>query len=157
MIFRQATIKEFLSLWKGPEFAGKQFHYYIENDISEFWIIQDTEKITGKLYLFKKLNDTDIADGNSIAYITNFFVLPEYRGQGLGTKLLKRTFERLKELGFSYASVGVNESEESNMRLYKKLGFTQLIRKCSYDVICLDENENQISTEEYLLIKKELT
>lgn len=45
-----------------------------------------------------------------------------YRGQGIGTALMRQMLERLREKGYPRASLGVNK-ENYALRMYEKLGF----------------------------------
>jgi ribosomal protein S18 acetylase RimI-like enzyme len=49
-------------------------------------------------------------------------VLPNYRGQGIGTKLLVRLFELLRERGYQATSLSV-QKENPAFRLYRRLGY----------------------------------
>lgn len=46
----------------------------------------------------------------------------EYRGQGIGTALMERMLELLKNKGYRRVSLGVNK-ENYAVRMYKKVGF----------------------------------
>ena len=50
-------------------------------------------------------------------------VLPEYRGRGIGTVLMKAMISRLKTDGFRAASLSVQKQNVSAVQLYRKLGF----------------------------------
>lgn len=49
-------------------------------------------------------------------------LLPEYRGMGIGTALMKRMLEALKELGYARVSLSVWRANPA-ARLYRRLGF----------------------------------
>ena len=59
--------------------------------------------------------------GSELAYIA---VCPRFRGQGIGTRLVERGFERLQTLGILNCWVKTLESTPENIRFYEKLGFT---------------------------------
>ena len=59
----------------------------------------------------------------------------EYRGKGIGTLLMKRMLELLKEKGFQKASLAV-QKKNAAVRMYKRAGFH-----------IVDENE-----EEYIMV-----
>jgi ribosomal protein S18 acetylase RimI-like enzyme len=50
-------------------------------------------------------------------------VLPGYRGQGIGTKLLARLFQELQDLGVKSVSLSVDLRNPA-VRLYERFGFT---------------------------------
>jgi len=153
---READLFEFDALWDGDTEAGKQFFKHLESGTAKLWVAEIDEEIIGDLYLFFKLGDSDFADGDSKAYITNFSVKPEYRGQGIGTRLLKKVFEKLRQGGFTDVAIGVNESEKQNIRLYQKLGFTTEVKRYSLDPICVNSDKSPVATAEFLLLSKYL-
>ncbi|GLY12442.1 ribosomal protein S18-alanine N-acetyltransferase [Pseudobacillus badius] len=55
--------------------------------------------------------------------ITNIAILPEYRGRGLGEKLLVAVMNAAKKKGAAVMSLEVRVSNEPAQGLYKKLGF----------------------------------
>ena len=59
----------------------------------------------------------------------------EYRGQGIGTQLMLKILEFLKEQGYKKASLAVQKTNYA-VKMYEKLGFRTV-----------DEN-----TEEYIMI-----
>ena len=58
-------------------------------------------------------------------------LIPEYRGQGLGSKLLSSVIEHSKRYGLEKIELNVYTSNTSAIALYKKFGFEQegLIKK----------------------------
>ena len=54
-------------------------------------------------------------------------VLPEYRGQGIGTALMTRLFELLRERGYKRTSLAVQQKNAA-AGFYKKLGY-EIINK----------------------------
>jgi len=156
MKIRRASLAEFSANWYGGEPAGSQFRACLQAATAELWVAKKNFKVVGKVYFFKALSDTDFADATTRAYITNFYVASQYRGQGIGTKLLEAIFAQLKQNGFSQVTIGVDESESQNLRLYQKLGFVHEIKKCSVDPICVDEKQNPIPMSEFLLLAKYL-
>ncbi len=55
--------------------------------------------------------------------IQNLGVIPEHRGQGLGTILLYQALHGFAELGMTRASLEVTAQNRGAVRLYKRLGF----------------------------------
>ena len=62
-------------------------------------------------------------------------LIPEYRNQGIGTKLMKEMLSLLKEHGYKQASLAVQKANYA-VRMYKEVGFE-----------IIDENE-----EEYIMV-----
>lgn len=57
------------------------------------------------------------------AHINNLAVLPELRGQGLGTQLLEAVIAEAAHLGAILLTLEVRQSNEPALRLYEKAGF----------------------------------
>jgi len=145
-----------MALWSGQEFAGHQFYDYAKNEDAELWVAEDGGVVIGKLYLFKELPDNDFANGKNRAYITNFSIHFEYRGRGIGTKMMEQVFTSLSEAGFAEITIGVDEGELRNVSLYKKMGFSEKIRLCYADPICTDDNGVPFEMSEFLLLMRTL-
>lgn len=155
MIIRQGTSTEMMKLWykfHTSEFFSDNLH----RGNAEFWVIDDNGGIIGELYLFKSLDDHDLADGRTTAYLYNFRVAENMRGMGLGSRLLDHVFERLRQLGFRYATIGVDPGEEGNMRLYSKMGFAEKIKILREDLCDVDESLRPAECPEYIVLRKTL-
>ena len=50
-------------------------------------------------------------------------LFPEYRGRGIGTKLMRRLLEELKSRGYERASLSVQTANPA-VRLYERMGFS---------------------------------
>jgi ribosomal-protein-alanine N-acetyltransferase len=67
------------------------------------------------------------------AHINNLAVLPELRGQGLGTHLLESVIAEATHLGAILLTLEVRQSNEPALRLYEKAGFyREAVRKNYY-------------------------
>lgn len=155
MHMRQGTAEEMLSLWykkNTSEFMADR----IKNNKAEFWTIELDNRLVGELYAFFELDDKDFADGKTTAYLCAFRVIDELRGKGLGTRLMLKVLERLSDLGYLYATIGVEPEEIANIRLYNKLGFTEKIKTLSVDPCDVDSEFKPASCREYYLLKKKL-
>jgi len=62
-------------------------------------------------------------------WIGNLVVLPECRRQGLGTKLMTRAFEHLKESGIRTIRL---EADAPGVPIYRKLGFTDVCQSLRF-------------------------
>ncbi|MEG2917910.1 MAG: GNAT family N-acetyltransferase [Clostridium sp.] len=106
--------------------------------------------------MFLKLSDSEFADGIHTAYLCAFRIIKELRGQGYGTKLIDTVLEHIKELGFKAVTIGVDETETDNLRLYKRIGFTQKIKDSFSDPCNVDDNQIPNACEKFWLLKKQL-
>ena len=69
-------------------------------------------------------------------------VLPEYRGQGVGTMLMERLFDVLSEHGYRRTSLSVQKDNPA-VRFYKRLG---------YEIT--DEKLDHAGHEDYIMVKE---
>jgi ribosomal protein S18 acetylase RimI-like enzyme len=61
-------------------------------------------------------------------YICGVALLPEYRGQGIGTRLMALAEEEARERGLPRLSLIVFERNEGALRLYERLGYVETAR-----------------------------
>ena len=126
---RKAAEHELLELWGYESIHtassnAKFFYDNIKGGNAEFWTLDYDGELVGELYVFYDLEDKDFADGQRTA----FRVRTDFRGQGLGTKLICHVIEHIKNLGYQRISIGVDTTDIANIRLYKRLGFTIKIK-----------------------------
>lgn len=57
------------------------------------------------------------------AYLAELYVVPDLRGQGLGTNLLQAIIDDVKAQGATYMDLGTSEDDVSARALYEKFGF----------------------------------
>jgi ribosomal-protein-alanine acetyltransferase len=65
-------------------------------------------------------------------HITNIAVLPTRRHEGLGTKLLAKMLNDMKNDGVLRTTLEVNEHNENAIKLYEKFGFKLSGRRPKY-------------------------
>ena len=161
MIIRKASGEEMLELWgEQKETAAPTAKFFYDNITSGnavFWTTEHDGALIGELYVFMDLEDKDFADGENTAYLCAFRVKKEFRGHGLGSRMMSRALEDLKEKGTRYATIGVGSDEPQNIRLYQRFGFTAKIKDCHYDPCDYDENRNPVYEKEpWWLLRKDL-
>ena len=161
MRIRQATGEEMLTLWGYRDAAqvsptARFFYRNIVSGNAIFWTLDRGGELIGELYAFFNIEtDRDFADGTTTAYLCAFRVKQEYRGQGLGSQMMKTARADLKRRGFSRATIGV--SEERNERLYRRMGFDTVVKVCYADPCAMDGNMQPESDEEgFLLLSMDL-
>lgn len=59
------------------------------------------------------------------AELASIAVLPEYRGRGMATQLLKTTLRKVRRLGATNMWLMVRPDNETAIRLYRTLGFVR--------------------------------
>ena len=65
----------------------------------------------------------DIAHGGFLGQIQNLIVAKEYRGQGIGKRLVKKAIDFAKEMGFKELHVWTKFDNVKAISLYEKMGF----------------------------------
>ena len=145
-----------VNLINASQNAKNQFAKLIDDGWCHVYAKVLFSKPIGIVFLFTNLDDKDLADGKNTCYICNFFVHPKFRGMGVGTEIMEHIFDVAKKNGFKQMTIGVDEKNEKNVRLYKKLGFTKELKKSSLDASIKDENGNHLPTKEHLILVKDL-
>jgi ribosomal protein S18 acetylase RimI-like enzyme len=64
-------------------------------------------------------------------------VLPEYRGRGIGTVLMHRLFDLLRERKYKYTSLAVQQKNDA-VRFYQRLGYV-IVQETNEEFIMLKE------------------
>jgi ribosomal protein S18 acetylase RimI-like enzyme len=62
-------------------------------------------------------------------YVSGLAVFERFRGDGIGTALMDQAFARARELGLPQLSLICFEPNEGAMRLYERLGFSEIDRR----------------------------
>lgn len=91
-------------------------------------------KIVGAVWV-RIMEDYGHVDGETPSFAISLY--KEYRGQGIGTALMEKMLELLRESGYKRASLAVQKKNYA-VKMYKKVGFE-----------IIDEND-----EEYIMVCK---
>ncbi|MGD6969291.1 ribosomal protein S18-alanine N-acetyltransferase [Rossellomorea vietnamensis] len=86
------------------------------NHFATYIVIEDKGKVIGYCGVWIIVDE---------AHITNIAVLPSYRGQGLGDRLMQSMIEIAKEMGAVTMTLEVRVSNTPAQTLYKKFGFAE--------------------------------
>lgn len=95
-------------------------------------VAEDEGKVVGAVWT-RIMNDYGHIDDKTPSFAISLY--REYRGRGIGTKLMQEMLNLLKEKGYKRASLAVQKANYA-VRMYKKVGFKTV-----------DENE-----EEYIMV-----
>lgn len=146
MLIRIGSIDELKSLWGNSNSPTQSYFVQgIEKGNIEFWTIENEtdNSLIGELYIFWDSEDKDEANGKDRAYLSAFRIKKEFRGHGLGKKLMQRVLQRIIEKGFSEATIGAdNDNTEKLTSMYKSWGFSKLIKLQNFDYHYIDTNNN---------------
>lgn len=83
----------------------------------EFWIIAHSDKIVGTAGYYP------VSRGNHAVEIRKMYLLPEVRGQGLGTFLLKQLEDAIAERHFSEIWIETASVLTAAVQLYERNGY----------------------------------
>ncbi len=88
------------------------------------------------------IQNTDNLISSERVYLCGFRTNKEYENQGYFSKLYKFMEEDLKSRGYKELSLGVEPKEIRNVNIYKRYGFTNLIKSVvEYEPINYDSEE----------------
>ena len=96
------------------------------------FVAEDDGKVVGAVWT-RIMEDYGHVDSQTPSFAIS--LIQEYRGKGIGTELMKKMLEHLKNQGFKKASLAVQKSNYA-VRMYEKVGFRKV-----------DENN-----EEYIMV-----
>lgn len=95
-------------------FKEQDFYEYIDNPLWSFYVAKCDGKIVGYISYMIIFNDADLV---------NVGILPEYRGLGIGTKLLHEMVMDCDSRDVSYIHLEVRKSNSVAIKLYESFGF----------------------------------
>jgi ribosomal protein S18 acetylase RimI-like enzyme len=99
-------------------YVGAGLHEFYINynpSIDNVWICEHNDRIVGFLLLMHRENNT--------AQLRYFYLEPEYRGMGLGRKLMQLYINFLIEKGYQSSYLWTTHELHSAASLYKSYGF----------------------------------
>ncbi len=136
--------------WGGAENSQKKYIKATKEMTREFLVVENNEGIPiGELWIFwDDEEDKEQANSKDRAYISTLRIHPDYRGRGIGTKLIHRAFDLIKQKGFKEITIGAYIHEPEIQNLYNKWGFTKKIKER------VDTSEG--SEQPYILFLKNL-
>ena len=102
----------------GKEFEPEGRHYFyndIENAFEAFYCLVDEEKVIGTVAL-KKIDAYTVE-------LKALYLDKAYRGQHLGTRLIKAAIDEANARGFKFMVLDSMSKYKEALRLYEKCGF----------------------------------
>ena len=117
---------------------GKDFEIYVADTLADFyqnmdpakecfWIAEHQGKIVGTI----ALKNTD-----EQAQLRYFLIDPNYRGYGLGNRLLKCFMDFMRECGYTRSFLLTEKQLDTAAYLYKKLGYKHVSsRETDYGLV----------------------
>jgi ribosomal protein S18 acetylase RimI-like enzyme len=105
---------------------SNKWYDFVKDGISKrrnLLLVAKTEKRTVGIVQATLPRETALEVQEPFAIINDLYVLPEFRGKGIGKKLLERCLSRIRTERFKAARIYVLQGDEDAIKLYKKLGF----------------------------------
>ena len=94
------------------------------------FVCELNQKIAGYITVHTKYVSEDVDDGpRKFGFISDVFVVDEFRGQGVGKALLKHAEKHAKKNGVSEMMIGVLASNKQARSLYIAQGFEEFAIK----------------------------
>jgi len=90
------------------------------------WLIKKEQAVAGYIYLAFYFS---IEFGGRTAFIDELFVLPEHRGQGIGSKIIHLVEEQCRQLKLKAIHLEAERTNERATALYLNLGFVDYDRR----------------------------
>lgn len=117
--------------WEG---AYRQFREVYKRAMQEarkgrrMLLVAEVEgRVVGQIFLQFNYVRIDLDDGFRSGYFHAFRVRPEFRNEGIGTALLERAEQVLRDRGLERAVVAVNKENDGALRLYERRGYQILL------------------------------
>ena len=98
----------------GMQFQAQHSHYQTHYADASFQIVQEHETPIGRLYVHRS---------PSTIMVMDIALMPEYRGKGLGSTLMKQIQTEAREAGKT-VKIYVEQNNRA-LSIYRKLGFVQ--------------------------------
>lgn len=127
-VVRQATPEDLPAL----EWDGKYRHYRrlfaramdeAENGRRILLLAEAGDQITGQIFIQLATRSSFATRGVRSGYLYAFRVKRAYRGQGVGSLLLREAEARLGERGFGRSVISVAKGNRAARRLYERHGY----------------------------------
>ncbi len=104
----------------------------LANQLAHYLVMLDDQMVIGYAGFWQILDE---------GHITNVALLPNYRGRGLGRRLVGHLIEQAKQLGIAQMTLEVRPSNAAALALYRQFGFSVQGRRPNY---YYDTNEDAL-------------
>ncbi len=100
------------------------FKWLYSRDKDGFMIVEDDDRAVG--FVACDTNWVSIFERKKVGEIHEIFVLPEYRGKGIGTELMRLAIKYAQKKGRNVAELWVGRKNYRARKFYVKLGFKEV-------------------------------
>ena len=116
-IHRSSESRRIKYLKKDELLTRKYLRRYLGNDYSTILVVENGDDIKGYIIFSHD-------EWNNSVHIDQFFVRPDKRNQGIGSKLIDAVLERAKKMDVRIVFLETGKTENDAIRFYKKKGFS---------------------------------
>ena len=126
---RQANKDDLPDLeWKGEYTHFRRLYAdtfsMVEQAKAVIWIAEtDGSGLIGQCFVSLKGNRPELADGLVRAYVYGFRIQPQFRNQGIGTRMMHVIEDDLRQRGFHQVTLNVGQDNLDAHRFYDRLGY----------------------------------
>lgn len=127
------VIQAHAALYKAEYNYSILLEQYVAKGLVESLMLQKPNRNKAWIceYRYNKVGFLFLVDRGEAAQLRYFFIYPEYRGIGLGSKLMKLFIDHLKKRGFSTCYLWTTHEQVAAATLYRKYGFKLTEEKAS--------------------------
>lgn len=104
-----------------PDALAEIVHALLISQFSDFLLAQRGDRSVGVLQINYRLSTWELA---AYAVIEDFYLTPEVRGQGVGTRMLDYACARAEGRGAAFIQAAVRSGDRAAKRLYEAFNFT---------------------------------
>lgn len=151
MIIKKATIRDFealkeiklLSKKEELKYSGtikpidknKEIYFsYLKKDLKHknrsIFMVLENKKVIGMI-LAQSFKPLPISKFQKKGYISNLYILKDYRKKGIGKKLVNYVLKWLKEKKVGHITLEIHVKNAPALKLYRKMGFKDYTMKLS--------------------------
>ena len=120
--FRAMNSQETIDKYLQESFNKKKLFSELSNKDCKFYFLYSENELAGYLKVNDTLAQTDINDANSIE-LERIYIKKEYKGKGLGKKLINFVLQLAQEMKKDYVWLGVWEKNVDAISFYTKMEF----------------------------------
>lgn len=106
---------------------AERFRAEIESGNRVVYVCRQDGEFVGEIAYVFDTGDPDYTIPNRRIYLSRLIVKEELRGRGIGGMLIDFILQKVREMGYVEATIGVNKDNLAALRLYKKKGFTTVL------------------------------
>lgn len=105
----------------------ERFRAEIESGNRIVYVCRLNGEFVGEIAYVLDTKDPDYTIANRRIYLSRLIVKKELRGRGIGGMLIDFILQKVREMGYVEATIGVDKDNLAALRLYRKKGFDTVI------------------------------